>query len=222
MRGSVRIDGASLDQWDAGQLGEQVGYIPQDVELFEGTISQNIARFRPEASDDDVVAAAEAAGAHDLILKLPDGYGTRIGEGGATLSGGQRQRIGLARALFGKPFLLILDEPNSNLDQEGEGALMHAIAGAKARGAVVIVVSHKTSLLAALDFVGRVHDGRLQVISREEYRQMMIKASQAAAGPGQQQPGPGQDPNARPGVRQQMTMLRAAATPTASIKIGEA
>ncbi|MGL4240354.1 MAG: ATP-binding cassette domain-containing protein, partial [Beijerinckiaceae bacterium] len=180
LRGSVRIDGAALDQWQPEQLGEQVGYIPQDVELFEGTIAENISRFRPGASDADVVAAATAAGAHEMILKLPDGYGTRLGEGGATLSGGQRQRVGLARALFGKPFLVILDEPNSNLDQEGEQALAQAIVGAKERGAIVIVVSHKTALMSVLDFVGRVHEGRLQIISREDYRKLLVKAAQAA------------------------------------------
>jgi ATP-binding cassette, subfamily C, bacterial PrsD len=215
LRGSVRVDGAALDQWDADQLGEQMGYIPQDVELFEGTVADNIARFRPGATDADIVAAAKAAGAHDMILKLSDGYGTRIGEGGATLSGGQRQRVGLARALFGNPFVIILDEPNSNLDQEGETALMQAIQSAKERGAVVIVVSHKTSLMGVLDYVGRVHDGRLQVITREDYRQMMIRANQAAAG---QTPQPPQGAT----VQQQVSMLRAAAAQSPMPKTGEA
>jgi ATP-binding cassette subfamily C protein len=201
LRGSVRIDGAALDQWDPEQLGEHVGYIPQDVELFEGTVAENIARFRPGATDDDVVAAAMAAGAHQMILKLPDGYGTRIGESGATLSGGQRQRVGLARALFGKPFILILDEPNSNLDQDGEAALAQAIAGAKERGAVVIVVSHKTSLLGVLDFVARVHEGRLQVVTRDEYRKMAMRAADASRQPAQ-----------AGDIRQQMSVLRAATT----------
>jgi ATP-binding cassette subfamily C protein len=217
MRGSVRIDGAALEQWDPDQLGEQMGYIPQDVELFEGTVAQNIARFRSNATDEDIVEAAKSAGAHDMILKLPDGYGTRLGEGGATLSSGQRQRVGLARALFGKPFLVILDEPNSNLDQEGEQALAQAILGAKERGAIVIVVSHKTSLIGVLDFVGRVHEGRLQVITRDEYRQLLVRAAQ---GQGQRTPSgePGQ-----PNVQQQIAMLRAAATQAQpSAKNGEA
>jgi ATP-binding cassette subfamily C protein len=213
MRGSVRIDGAALDQWNPVQLGEQIGYIPQDVELFEGTVAENIARFRPDARDEDVIAAARDAGAHDLILRLPDGYGTRIGEGGQMLSGGQRQRVGLARALFGKPFLLLLDEPNSNLDQDGEAALAQAIAGAKERGAVAIVVSHKTSLLGVVDFVGRVHEGRLQVATREDYRQMMIRAAQGA--PRGARP-------AGPNVQQQMHLLRAAASPAAPPIKGEA
>ncbi len=212
MRGVVRVDGAALDQWNPEQLGEQIGYIPQDVELFDGTVAENIARFRPDASDEDVIAAAMDAGAHDLILKLPEGYGTRIGEGGQTLSAGQRQRVGLARALFGKPFLLLLDEPNSNLDQDGEAALVQAIAGAKERGAVAIVVSHKTSLLGVVDFVGRVHDGRLQVATRDEYRQMMIRAAQGA---------PRGAAPAGPDVQQQMNMLRTASAPAAAQPTGE-
>jgi ATP-binding cassette, subfamily C, bacterial PrsD len=199
LRGSVRIDGAALDQWDPTQLGEQVGYIPQDVELFEGTIAQNIARFREDATDDAIVAAATAAGAHQLVLKLPDGYQTRIGEGGATLSGGQRQRIGLARALYGSPFILIFDEPNSNLDQDGETALAQAVDAAKKRGAIAIIVSHKTSLLSVMDYVGRVHDGRLQVITQDAYRQGLARAHQAGK------------PQGPATVQQQMNMLRAAA-----------
>jgi ATP-binding cassette, subfamily C, bacterial PrsD len=199
-RGSVRIDGASLDQWDPTQLGEQVGYIPQDVELFEGTIAQNIARFREDATDEDVVAAAKTAGAHQLVLKLAEGYQTRIGEGGATLSAGQRQRIGLARALYRSPFLLIFDEPNSNLDQEGEAALAQAVATAKKRGAICIIVSHKTSLLSVMDYVGRVHEGRLQVITQEAYRQGMARAAQG-----------GMPPQGAPAGQPQFSMLRAAA-----------
>jgi ATP-binding cassette, subfamily C, bacterial PrsD len=201
LRGSVRIDGAALDQWDPTQLGEQIGYIPQDVELFEGTVAENIARFRPDATDEAIVAAATAAGAHNLILKLPEGYQTRIGEGGATLSGGQRQRIGLARALYGSPFVLILDEPNSNLDQEGEAALARAIAGAKQRGGIAIIVSHKTSLLTVMDYVGRVHEGRLQIVTQDAYRQGMARAAQASEKPQQAEQQP---------VRQQFDTLRAA------------
>jgi ATP-binding cassette subfamily C protein len=196
LRGKVRIDGAALDQWSPEQLGERVGYIPQDVELFEGTIAENIARFRPGFKDEEVVAAAMSAGAHELILKLPQGYGTRLGEGGATLSGGQRQRIGLARALFGDPFVIILDEPNSNLDQEGETALANAVTTAKARGAIVVIVSHKTALLNVMDYVGRVHQGRLQVITQQAYREGLAKLAQTASGP----------------AREQMSILRAAAS----------
>jgi ATP-binding cassette, subfamily C, bacterial PrsD len=207
LRGTVRLDGAALDQWDPAQLGAHMGYMPQDVELFEGTIAENIARFQPDATDQEIVAAATAAGAHDMILNLADGYGARLGEAGMTLSGGQRQRIGLARALFRDPFLLILDEPNSNLDQDGEVALVEAVAAVKQRGGVVIIVSHKTSLLNVMDHVGRVHDGRFQMITRDEYRQNMMKAAQA------QQPttvhpfGAGRPVN----VQQQMAMLKAAA-----------
>jgi ATP-binding cassette, subfamily C, bacterial PrsD len=198
LRGSVRIDGAALDQWSIAQLGEQVGYIPQDVELFEGTIAQNISRFRADAQDNAIVEAAMAAGAHQLVLGLPDGYQTRIGEGGATLSGGQRQRIGLARALFGSPFVLIFDEPNSNLDQDGETALAQALLAARKRGAIAIVVSHKTSLLSVMNYVGRVHEGRLQIITQEAYRQGMARAAEQ------------KNPTGQPIVRQEIEMLRAA------------
>ncbi len=133
-RGKVRLDGAALDQWSSGALGAHLGYLPQEVELFAGTIADNIGRFEPEPDAAAVVAAARAAGAHELILRLPQGYDTRIGEGGIGLSGGQRQRIGLARALFRDPFLVVLDEPNANLDSEGDAALTEAILGVRRRG----------------------------------------------------------------------------------------
>ncbi|RWP77642.1 type I secretion system permease/ATPase [Mesorhizobium sp.] len=153
VRGTVRLDGATLDQWSPEELGNHVGYLPQDVQLFDGTIAENIARFEPKAPSDKILAAARVAGVHDLVIHLPEGYETRIGEAGSALSAGQRQRIALARALYGDPFLVILDEPNSNLDAEGEAALTEAIQSVRARGGVAIVVAHRPSALASLDQV---------------------------------------------------------------------
>nr|WP_245442906.1 type I secretion system permease/ATPase [Methylobacterium terrae] len=163
-RGAVRLDGARLDQWRPQDLGRHVGYLPQEVELFPGTVAANIARFRPEAEAEAIIAAAKAARVHDLILSLPEGYQTQIGERGALLSAGQRQRLALARALYGDPFLVVLDEPNSNLDQEGEAALTEAIVGVRARGGIVVVVAHRPSALAALDQVMVMADGRVQAL----------------------------------------------------------
>lgn len=167
-RGCVRLDGAALDQWDTDRLGHYVGYLPQDVELFAGSVAQNVARFAADASPGAVVSAARAARVHDLILKLPNGYETEIGEGGAALSAGQRQRIALARALYGDPFLVVLDEPNSNLDAEGEQALTEAIMGVRARGGIVIVVAHRPSALAATDMVLMMSEGRMQAFGPKD------------------------------------------------------
>ncbi|MBZ9709299.1 type I secretion system permease/ATPase [Mesorhizobium sp. ESP7-2] len=161
-RGAVRLDGATLDQWSPEELGRHVGYLPQDVQLFDGTIAENIARFEPEAPSDKILSAARAAGVHDLVVHLPEGYETRIGEAGSALSAGQRQRVALARALYGDPFLVILDEPNSNLDAEGEAALTEAIQGVRARGGIAVVVAHRPSALASLDQVLVMGNGRVQ------------------------------------------------------------
>ncbi|WP_292546042.1 type I secretion system permease/ATPase [Mesorhizobium sp.] len=162
VRGTVRLDGATLDQWSPEELGKHVGYLPQDVQLFDGTIAENIARFEPQAPSEKILAAARAAGVHDLVIHLPEGYETRIGEAGSSLSAGQRQRVALARALYGDPFLVILDEPNSNLDAEGEAALTIAIQGVRARGGIAIVVAHRPSALASLDQVLVMANGRIQ------------------------------------------------------------
>lgn len=158
--GHIRLDSADLAQWPPEVLGRYVGYVPQNVELIDGTIAQNIARFDPEATSEQVIEAAKLAGVHDLVLHLPDGYNTQVGSDGRALSGGQRQRIALARALFGDPFLIVLDEPNSNLDSEGEEALASAISHARARGAIVIAVAHRPSILSSVNLVLLMKDGR--------------------------------------------------------------
>lgn len=158
--GSIRLDGAELSHWDPVNLGKHIGYLPQDVALFDDTIAHNIARLQSDASDDAIVSAAKAAGAHDMILSLPNGYDTRIGSGGVVLSGGQRQRIGLARALYGEPFLIVLDEPNSSLDSIGEQALLQAVRDARARGAIVVLIAHRPSALATVNLATVIQDGR--------------------------------------------------------------
>ena len=158
--GSIRYDGAELAQWDPEVLGPHLGYMPQDVELFDGTVAENIARFQ-DFEPGDVVMAAQKAGVHNMILALPDGYDTGIGTGGQALSGGQRQRVALARALYGAPRILILDEPNANLDSEGEQALSGALQQARDNGCTIVVISHRPSLLAGVDRIAVLKDGVL-------------------------------------------------------------
>ena len=167
-RGCVRLDGAAIEQWTPEALGRHIGYLPQDVELLEGTIAENIARFSPDAPAAAVIAAAKAAGVHDLIVNLPAGYETEIGEQGAALSAGQQQRVALARALYRDPFLVVLDEPNSNLDAEGEEALTQAILAVRARGGIVIIVAHRPSALAAVDRVLVMARGRQQAFGPKD------------------------------------------------------
>ena len=168
LRGAIRLDGAALDQWDPESLGQHIGFVSQQVELFDGTVAQNIARMTAAPDSAAVVEAARMAGAHDMILQLPSGYDTQIGESGASLSAGQRQRIALARALFGDPFLLVLDEPNSNLDAIGESSLQNALVSAKARGAVVIVIAHRPSVLAMCDKLLILSNGMQQAFGPRE------------------------------------------------------
>ncbi len=180
--GQVRLDGSELSHWDLEQLGTLVGYLPQDVELFAGTVRENIARMR-RVDDEAVIAAAQLAHAHDMIQHLPDGYDTQIGEGGARLSAGQRQRLGLARAVFGTPKLIILDEPNSNLDQTGESALAAAVKELKARGTAVVIVGHRPSTLAQVDAILLMKEGRVNAFGpRDEVLQKLREASAANAG----------------------------------------
>jgi PrtD family type I secretion system ABC transporter len=166
--GSIRLDGAALDQWPRDSLGRHVGYLPQEVDLIEGTVAENIGRFDPGARPEDVVAAARAAGVHDLIVSLPEGYATRVEGQGTALSAGQRQRVALARALYGDPFLVVLDEPNSNLDADGEDALKIAILGIRQRGGVAVIVAHRPSALAGVDLVLTLAGGRMQAFGPKE------------------------------------------------------
>jgi ATP-binding cassette subfamily C protein len=168
LRGKVRLDGASLDQWSPEALGRHIGYLPQDVELIDGTVAENIARFDQNPDAEAIIRAGRGAAVHDLILRLPEGYETKVGEGGSTLSAGQRQRIALARALYGEPFLVVLDEPNSNLDAEGDQALSRAIMDVRNRGGIVVIVAHRPNALQSVDMVLAMANGRQQAFGPKD------------------------------------------------------
>ncbi len=177
LRGAVRIDGNDLGHWDPQQLGRYIGYLPQDVELFSGTVAQNIARFQ-DGDSDLIIQAAMLAGCHELVQQLSDGYNTQIGDGGHTLSGGQRQRIALARALYGQPSFIVLDEPNANLDASGEAALLRAVQQLKALRTTVVIISHKMNILAAVDKVMVMADGMVKSYGpRDAVLQPLIASS---------------------------------------------
>ena len=168
LRGKVRLDGAALDQWSPEILGRYIGYLPQDVELFAGTIAQNIARFEDVADSDAIIAAAREAGVHELIIGMRDGYDTQIGDQGSVLSAGQAQRIALARALYRDPFLIVLDEPNSNLDSDGDEALNRAVRATRARGGIVVVVAHRPIGIESVDLILVMKDGRAQAFGPKD------------------------------------------------------
>jgi PrtD family type I secretion system ABC transporter len=167
-RGKVRLDGAAIDQWSPDLLGRHIGYLPQDVELFAGTVAQNISRFDPEATSEKIIAAAKEAGVHQLIIKMSAGYDTEVGEQGTALSAGQAQRVALARALYDDPFLIVLDEPNSNLDTEGDEALTRAVRAARERGAIVVVVAHRPIGIEAVDQLLVLREGRIQAFGPKD------------------------------------------------------
>jgi len=167
-RGRIRLDGASLDQWDGDALGRHIGYLPQDVELFAGTVADNISRFEADAEPAVIVRAAQSAGVHEMVLRLPNGYATEIGESGSALSAGQRQRVALARALYRDPFVVVLDEPNSNLDAEGDAALTQAILSVRQRGGIAIVVAHRPSALEGCDLVLAMTNGAVAAFGQKE------------------------------------------------------
>ena len=168
LAGDIRLDGARLEQWDDEERGRFTGYLPQDVELFEGTIAQNIARFDPDATPQMIIDAATTANVHMMIIGMDKGYETVIGENGAILSAGQRQRIGLARALYGNPFLVVLDEPNSNLDADGEAALSAAILSIKQRGCIVVLIAHRSSAIANVDLIAVIETGKLRAFGPKD------------------------------------------------------
>jgi ATP-binding cassette subfamily C protein len=194
LRGTVRLDGSDLSHWNPEELGRYVGYLPQDVELFAGTVAQNIARFQ-DIDTEAVIFAAQLAGCQELIQHLPEGFNTQVGDGGEALSGGQRQRIGLARALYGKPSLVVLDEPNANLDAAGEDALLKAVQTLKSLQTTVVIITHKINILAGADKILIMNDGAVQAFGTRDaiLQRLMGPRVVPAASP---QPGVGHDPTA--------------------------
>lgn len=190
VRGNIRLDDADISQWRPDDLGRHVGYLPQDVMLLDATVAENICRLEPEPDSAKILAAANAAGVHEMIVRLPDGYQTELGPSGVSLSAGQRQRIALARALYNDPFLVVLDEPNSNLDHEGDQALTAAIDNIKARGGIAIVITHRPSGVSACDYLGVIKQGRLNAFGpKSEILDELGKPAEKQAAPAQPRAG---------------------------------
>jgi ABC-type protease/lipase transport system fused ATPase/permease subunit len=182
INGSVRLDGADVFTWDRADFGRYVGYLPQDTELFSGTVRDNIARFREGVTDAEVVQAATLAGVHELILRMPKGYDTDIGESGVVLSAGQRQRVGLARSMLGDPAFIVLDEPNASLDAEGEDALLKAMETMKAKGSTVIIISHKPGIFRSADKLLVLRDGRIDLFGpKDQVMARLMKPTEVRA-----------------------------------------
>src|SRR6478736_1617353 len=198
--GVVRLDGAALDQWRNEDLGRHIGYLPQDVGLFDGTVAENICRFDENASSDAILKAAQIAGVHDIILRLPEGYATRIGQGGMSLLAGQKQRVGLARAVYGDPFLLVLDEPNANLDADGENALTRAIGIMRQNKSIVVVISHRPSALSALDMTMVLYEGKLIAFGPSAEVFARVRNANAKGAPGAPQSPPQAKAEQRPSL----------------------
>ncbi len=177
-RGAVRIDGATFDQWDPDKLGPHIGYLPQEISLLSGSIAQNISRFEPEPDDEEIVEAAKLAGVHEMILGFTEGYGTNVDDAISPLTGGQKQRIGIARAIYRKPVLVVLDEPNSNLDALGDQALANAVATLRALGSLVVVMAHRPSAIASVDKLLMLNDG--QMVEYGEKNAVLSKVTHAA------------------------------------------
>ena len=172
VKGEVLLDGRPVADWDRVELGPHIGYLPQDIELFDGTIAENIARFS-KVDPEQVIAAARATGLHEMILRTSKGYDTEVGEGGTTLSVGQRQRVGLARAMLGNPAFMVLDEPNANLDADGEAALMKAVEAMKAKGSTIVIITHKINILRVADKMLLLRDGKVEAFGPRD--QVMAK-----------------------------------------------
>jgi ABC-type protease/lipase transport system fused ATPase/permease subunit len=180
--GHVRLDGADIAQWPRDALGKHIGYLPQDVELLPGTVAENIARLGPVDSE-EVVAAAQRGHAHQMILQLPKGYDTVIGEGGIQLSAGQAQRVGLARALYGNPCLVVLDEPNANLDSEGEDALLRTLKTLKEEGATTVMITHRPSLVGSIDKLLVLASGKMEKLGPRDEVMAALAAPSVGARP---------------------------------------
>jgi len=229
--GKVRLDGADIFQWNKGELGPHMGYLPQDIELFSGTVSENIARFG-DVDAEKVVLAAKRAGVHDMILHMANGYDTVLGDGGAGLSGGQKQRIGLARAMYGDPSVIVLDEPNSNLDDVGEQALVQAVLDLRQRGKTIVLITHRTSVLGATTKLLLLRDGTAQAFgptkdvmaALQDANQKMIQQQQAAQQQNQQQQAAAQQAAAQQAQQQaaaQQAQQRAQEQAAANATTGE-